>query len=112
MEVINLEQKLTTAQQVTAFNENVLGYFEDLHEDYKYPFGISNAMLDIIEKEKGEWWGTMQNVAHYSMGQCIELGYLPWKLTYLGLFTDESPEEGGVHKFYLSCEDKRITDRK
>lgn len=109
MEVINLEQKLTTEQQVKAFNENVLGYYgNDLFEDFQYVFGISDLQLKIVEKEKGEWWGTMQNIAHYSMGQCIEMGYTPWKLTYHGLSANEIPEEGGSHKFHFSCEDKRI----
>lgn len=108
MEVINLERKLNTREQVEAFNANVFGDLK-MHEDYKYPFAISQNMLNQIELEKGEWWGTMEQVSRYAMGQCIDMGYIPWKLNYFEF--DRKGEDGGYHKFYFSCEDRRITNR-
>lgn len=106
MEVINLEQKLTLEQQVIALNENVLGYYGDkFYEDYNLYFGISDYIFKEIQKEKGEWWGNLESQVRYFIGICIDLGYLPKKLTYIGIKTEGENVE---HQFSLTCEDKRI----
>lgn len=107
MEVINLEQKLTLEQQVAAFNENVLGYYgQEYNVDFKYLFTIGESMLQVIQKEKGEWWGSINDMSHYAMGQCIDLGYLPIKLVYLGM-KRENTDDKGIHQFIIDCQDKR-----
>lgn len=104
-----IDRPLNTKEQVIAFNDNVFGTIANMHEDYKCHFGISGNMLKVVEKEKGQWWGTIEHVARYSMSNCIDMGYIPWKLTYIGF--DEKGEDGGSHTFYISCEDRRIIDR-
>lgn len=106
-----IDRPLNIPEQVEAFNINIFGYdvAQKMHEDFRYKITISDNMFKLIEKEKGKWWGNIESQTRYAMQNCIDLGYIPWKLTYSGF--DEKGEDGGTHNFYISCEDRRINWR-
>lgn len=71
--------------------------------DYKYPFAVTDIMLDMANREKTTF-GSIEGIGIYSAEQCRIMGYIPWLVVYNSFNPYNCPEEKGVHNFYIICE--------
>jgi len=72
-------------------------------EDYKLPFSFTDQIFKNMPKNADI---AKEGFFHFMAKQCQDLGYVPWILIYEELA--EGKAEGGIHKFHIKCQDKRI----
>ena len=98
-----IDTKKIIEEEVADYNKRFSGI--EYKDDYKYPFAITQKMLEQIEESPHNLFGGIKQLATYSAHVCEDLGYIPHTLVYNKF---EEGDEGGSHYFYLLCKDKRL----